>query len=88
MLRQLLYSAALLAAAVHGIQLSQSVTSRSTADIYHSTKARYQHGGTNYSKGSESLKPYTWDSQFLVQLEIGTPPQLLDLVLDTGSSDL
>ncbi|OIW28280.1 acid protease [Coniochaeta ligniaria NRRL 30616] len=83
-LRQLLYSVALLgvlAATVHGVQLSHSVASSSAADIYHSTKARY-------NKGSESPEPYTWDSQFLVQLEIGTPPQLLDLVLDTGSSDL
>lgn len=62
--------------------------SLSAPEAYRSILARHQPPSYNNNTKTQELRPYTWDSQFLIQVQVGTPPQLLDLVLDTGSSDL
>ena len=61
----------------------------SAPEVYKRTIAKYRGGSLSARDiGTQGLSPYTSDSQYLVDVEIGTPPQVLSLVLDTGSSDL
>jgi hypothetical protein len=61
----------------------------SAPEAYRRTIAYYRkHTISARDIGTQPLSLYTSDSQYLVEVEVGAAPQIVNLVLDTGSLDL
>ncbi|KAL0073404.1 secreted aspartyl protease [Phycomyces blakesleeanus] len=50
--------------------------------------SRFIEGSTSFSVGKVPLTDYLYDIMYYGNVTVGTPPQLMRLVFDTGSSDL
>ncbi|KAG5934213.1 hypothetical protein E4U60_004026 [Claviceps pazoutovae] len=58
------------------------------ADVAAALEKRQQQGNVERSTGSAKAAPTDDDEKYLTPVQIGTPPQTLNLLFDTGSSDL
>lgn len=42
----------------------------------------------NIASGAASATPEMYDSEYITNIQVGTPPQLMPVDIDTGSADL